>query len=473
MVTWQDLVEVGEDEHDRMNFIRATVNDYKSGDMYKLACIADEYDRKQNPDIRDFTKMIYTVTGNRVEDTISSNYKIGRAFFPIFITQENQYLLSNGINWTEEKTADSLGTAKYPFDTQLQKAGYFALCHGCSFGFWNLDHVDVFSALEFAPLYDEENGALRAGIRFWQVDSSRPFRATLYEEDGYTNYIWRTRQDKDGKKEEYGEVLKEKKPYIIHTVSTEVDEEKLYTGENYPSFPIVPLFGNKRHQSELVGLREQIFAYDMIRSGFCNTVEESSFVFWAVHNAAGMDDEDLVDFMQRVRQLHIAITEDSSSSAVPQQIETPYQSREALLGRLEKDIYKDAMAFDPEYIAGGAVTATQIRAAYENLDMKANDYEYCVLEFVTSIMELAGVEDEPSFTRSKNVNVAEEISTVIASAEFVGRDYCTRKILDILGDGDKADQILSEMAANELGMLIQEGMENGAVNNGSSTPGNE
>ena len=41
------------------------------------------------------------------------------------------------------------------------------------------------------PLYDEENGALRAGIRYWQVDETKPLRLTLYEEDGFTEYIKR------------------------------------------------------------------------------------------------------------------------------------------------------------------------------------------------------------------------------------------------------------------------------------------
>ena len=59
-----------------------------------------------------------------------------------------------------------------------------ALCQGAVYGFWNLDHVDYFKATEFVPLYDEETGALMAGIRFWQISENKPLRATLYEEHG-------------------------------------------------------------------------------------------------------------------------------------------------------------------------------------------------------------------------------------------------------------------------------------------------
>lgn len=467
MITWQDLQAVGDREADRMDFVRSAINQYQSTEFYKTAVIADKYAKKQNPDIADYTKMLYTVTGKQIIDSYSSNFKVGRAFFPFFIMQENQYLLSNGVSWSDSSTSDKLGTRAAQFDTKLQEAGYFALCHACSYGFWNLDHVEIFKALEFVPLFDEENGSLRSGIRFWQIDNSKPLRATLYEEDGYTDYIWNRRASEANQKE-YGAVLKEKRPYKLKITGTAVDNEKIYQGENYPSFPIVPFWGNKNHQSELVGLREQIYAYDMIKSGFCNTVEDASYIFWAIHNAPGMDDIALAEFMQRVRRLHIAVTEDTGSTAEPQQLEAPYASREALLTRLEKDIFKDAMAFDPEQVASGAATATQIRAAYENIDMKANDYEYCVIEFINGILALAGVDDTPSFTRSKNVNVSEEVTAVMGAATALDDEYVTKKILTLFGDGDQAEEIIQRKIADEVTRLqsiepLEEEQEGGEV----------
>ena len=449
MVTWQDLQSVGENESERMRFIRAAINEYQSSDMYRTALAADLYDRRRNPDIEGYTKFLYTISGKQVVDRYSSSYKIGRAFFPYFITQEVQYLLGNGASWGDSSTADRLGTKKAQFDTILQRLAHDALCGACSYGFWNFDHVVPFTALEYFPLLDEENGAQRSGIRWWQIAPNKPFRATLYEEDGYTEYIWNKR-DEAGAIKSDGEVLREKRPYLMSKTGTEVDDEKIYHGENYPSLPIVPLWGNKRHQSELVGLRGQIFVYDMIKSGFANSVEDASYVYWAIHNAPGMDEEDLAQFLQGVRRLHIAHTEDNGSTAEPHQLDTPYQSRETLLNRLENDLFKDAMAFDPDKVAGGAVTATQIKAAYENLEMKCNDFEYCVLEFVSGILELAGIDDAPSFTRSKNVNVAEEVQTVLLAATALDDEYVTRKVLTILGDGDQAEELLTRKADDEV-----------------------
>lgn len=463
MVTYQDFLIVGDRETDRMEFVRNAISQYKSTELYRKAVIAEKYDQKRNPDIADFTRIIYTVTGRPTTDQYGSNLKIGRAFFPLFITQEVQYLLGNGVNWDKDDTSDRLGTKKQPFDTQLQDAAHKALVGACSYGFWNLDHVDVFSSTEFVPLMDENNGSLRGGIRYWQIDSTKPFRATLYEEDGYTDYIWNKRTEA-GETKEYGEVLHEKQSYIVKITGTAVDEEKIYQGENYPTLPIVPFWGNRNHQSEIIGLQEQIFVYDVIKSGFCNNVEEASYIYWSIQNAPGMDEQALSEFMARVRRIHAAVTEDNGSVATPHQIETPTQAREVLLERLEKDLFKDAMAFDPEHVASGAITATQIKASYNLLDMKTDGFEYCCIQFINGILELAGIDDEPTFTRSRNVNVSEEIQTIMSAATALDSEYVTRKVMDLLGDGEQAEEVISRMIEDETTRQREIPIEDGDLN---------
>ena len=463
MLTFQDLERYDhENEAVLMGFIRTAITNHQSSPVYKVAVTANEYMKKRNTTIINFQKMIYTATGRAIPDTYSTNYKVGRAFFPFFITQENQYLLSNGCTWEKEDTADKLGTKRKPFDRMLLKAGKEALVGSVSFGFFNLDHVDVFSIREFVPFFDENNGGLRAGIRFWQLSHDKPLRAVLYEEDGYTEYIWNKRKDpRTGTETEEGQIYKEKRPYKITVKKTDVDEEVIYEGENYPSFPIVPFYGNEEKQSELIGIQEQIDTYDLIKSGFCNNVEDASYIFWGIHNAGGMDDADLTQFIQRVRTIHAAVTEDTGAEATAQTIETPTNARETLLERLEKDIFKDAMAFDPETVIGGGATATQIRASYEALSSKTDGYEFCVLDFINGILDVAGIDDNATFTRSQIVNVNESITTVLSAAEYLSSDYVTTKVLTLLGDGDQVESVLDEMSADELerGDILGDEME--------------
>lgn len=433
MRTFNDLLEVGENEANRMQFVYEAISEHKSSDLYKTAQIADEYDRKQNRTIVQFQKLLYDATGRAIPDNVSANYKITSGFFNRFTTQQVQFLLGNGVTWEDETTKDYLGE---DFDKQLQVAAKASLGAGVSFGFYNYDHLEVFSALEYVPLYDEENGALMAGIRFWQVDAQKPLRATLYETDGITEYIW-----EDGE----GRILKDKRPYILTLISTGVDEAEIFAGENYPTFPIVPLWANPHRQSELVGLREQIDAYDLIKSGFCNTIDEASFIYWTINNAGGMDEIDLAEFVQRLKTIHAANVEDTGATAQANSLEAPHEGREALLDRLAKDMYADYMALNIDEIKGGANTATQIRAAYEPMNNKADQFEYCVIEFLHGILSVAGLEDKPTFTRSYLVNTTEEISVLLQAAQYLDDEYVTRKILTLLGDADKADEIIANM----------------------------
>ena len=108
------------------------------------------------------------------------------------------------------------------------------------------------------------------------------------------------------------------------------------------------------------------------------------------------------------------------------------------------------MALDTKSIVGGAATATQIRASYEPLNMKTSDYEYCVIDFIKGILQVAGIDDNPTFTRSIIVNTSEDINNVLAAAEYLSEDYITRKLLTILGDGDQADDIIEEKDAEAI-----------------------
>ena len=439
MVTYQDLEKQNDDQI--IAFVRETINKHKSSKEYKDADIAEQYYERKNKTIMDFVKFLYNQVGEAIPDMYSANYKLRSNFFNRFVTQENQYLLSNGVQWQNEDTAQKLGD---DFDTQLQDAGEKALVQAVSFGFFNVDHVEVFSFLEFVPLFDEETGALKAGIRFWQIDNNKPLRATLYEIDGYTDYIWRQGEE--------GQILNEKRAYTLNLKGTEVDGMEIVNGENYATFPIVPFYCDKTKQSRFVGMRENIDCYDLIKSGFANDVDDASTIYWILQNAGGMDDVDLAEFVKRVKTTH-AVAVDSGVTAESKTQDAPYASRETLLSRLRSDLYEDNMALDVREIAAGATTATQIRAAYEPLNSKTDKYEYQVINFINGILELAGIDDKPTFTRSAIINTNEEVGLLLQSAQFLEPTYVTEKLLNYFGDGDRAEDMIKQMLANSMQSL--------------------
>ena len=441
MYTYNDFLLIPENE--KMNFVRSIISAHESSPEYRFAKTAEAYYGRRNETIMNFQKLLYTVTGRQIPDRYSTNYKLRSNWFNYFTVQLNQYLLSNGITWKDEKTKEDLGNK---FDTNIKRLSRYALVHGSAFGFWNFDHLEPYSFLEFAPLYDEDNGALMAGVRFWRLAPSKPLRATLFEPDGYTEYEWNT--NTDGK--ESGVEKAQKRPYIQIAVTTEAEGTIIYDGRNYPTFPIVPLYGIEK-QSELEGRQELIDCYDLIESGFANTVEEASYIYWAIQNADGMKDGDLAKFVERVKTLHVALaSRGNGATATPNSLEAPYASRTALLTELKEAMFYSFKAFDAKQIQSSGAVIAQIDAAYEALDQKASEYEDNIFDFLDGIMNVTGIEDVPTLTRSKIINTGEQIGNVLQAADHLTDDYVTKKILTLLGDGDLADDIIKEKDAEDI-----------------------
>lgn len=441
MKTYQDFVAVGEDPKNRMAFVKTAIEDHRSSPAFMIARDADLYYKQQNVTIMRFRKMLYAIDGVQIPDNYSANYKLCSNFFDRLTTQRNQHLLGNGVSFSKPDTKEKLG--KF-FDQRMIELGHEAQKGGVSFGFWNYDHLEVFGLTEFVPFYDEENGALMAGIRFWQVSETKPMRATLYEVDGMTDYIW-TKDEPNGRIMDFNGNTK--RSYMTTTTGTPVDQDYIYKGENYEKFPIIPLF-NVKNQSDLVGMRQQIDCYDFIESGYANNASEANLL-WTITNAMGMDEFDMAKFRDQVKRVNVALVDkDVNVEAHP--IEAPFGAREALLTRLRNDIYEDYMSLDTHDISAGATTATQIEASYEPLNSKTDDYETKVSTFILHLLDFIHIDDKPTYTRSRIVNRSEEIQVILQAAQFLPEQYITKKVLTILGDADAFEEVEKMMMMDEL-----------------------
>ena len=438
MKSYQDLIAASKNEAAKMAFVFAAITEHKGTTPYIIALDAEQYYKGLNPRITKYEKIIYDMRGDAHVDKWTPNHKIASNFFNFAITQENQYLLGNGATFTKDDTKEKLGD---DFDTRLQDLGKKALVGGVAFGFFNLDHIDTFSLLEFVPLYDEENGALRAGIRFWQVSPDKPMRATLYEEDGYTDYI--RANDKSAR-------LHEKRPYKLKVRTSEADGEEIYDGENYPTFPIVPLWGNDKKQSELVGRQGTLDAFDLLNSNLVNNLDEANYIYWVLTNCGGMDDMDDAKFIEQLKTTHVAHADgDSGATAEAHTIEAPYQASESAIQTIQRRLYEDFMCLDVNSLSAANKTATEIKAAYQPLDSKCDMYEYCVIEFVQKILELAGIDDKVTFTRSKVANKSDEINTLLAAQAYLDDETLVEQVCQILGIADKTDEIIRKRRTEE------------------------
>ena len=423
--TYNDMLKLVGDG-DPTEFVMACIQSYKSSDDYKTAILADEYDHQKNRTILEYTKMLYTASGGQTEDFTASNNRLCSNFFNRLNTQRCLYSLGKGVSFVdvgeggEDKTKELLGPH---FDHDIKEAGYYALIHGRSHLFWDVDRVHVFKATEYVPLLDESTGEPRAGIRFWQLDKTKPMIAVLYEEDGFTKF------------ETTDEGLRETQPKRAYKTTYETvpydGEVEVVEEENYTSLPIVTLYGSRLKQSTLVGMRSAIDAYDLVRSGFANDMTDCAEIYWIVNNAGGMDDNELMRFRDRLKLQHIANVDGSDGAGVtPYTQDIPYQAREAFLTEIRNGIYEDFGALDVHTVAAGS-TNDHIDAAYQPMDENADDFESWVSEAIVKLLALIGIEDEPVFNRTRISNQLEQVQMVLSESQYLDRETVLRKLPNI------------------------------------------
>ena len=449
--TYQDF----EQALDVPKFVMEAIGTYKTSEVYRTALTADKYDAQRNETINEVVPKLFTVSGAVVDDPTASNNRIASNFFNRLNTQRLMYSLANGVSFVDpyeasagesDTTREALGPH---FDHDLVDAAYHALIHGVCYMFWDVDRCHVFKATEFVPLDDETTGELMAGIRFWQLDSTRPLNAVLYEADGFTVY----QMGKTGLVE-----VRPKRAYMITYEYTEADDAVTAVDEeNYSALPIVRMYGSRKRQSTLIGMREAIDAYDLVKSGFANDMQDCAQIYWIVENYGGMTDEDLAQFLDRLKLNHIANADTQGGGKVtPYSQEIPYQARQALLKEIRDGIYEDFGALDVHAVAAGA-TNDHIDAAYQPMDENAADFEDCVSRAIVELLALQGIEDTPVFTRSRISNQKEQVEMVVQEAQWLDTPTILRKLPNIRPDEVAA--ILKRMDEEDIARFSMEPTE--------------
>lgn len=445
MKTYQDF-ELIQDEASKMQFVLDAIREHKASRLYLRARDTQKYYEGENVTISRYEKIIYDAMGIAKIDRTAPNHKLKTAFFQFVVDQLVSYLLGNGVQFDDrpKKITEE-------FDLDLVDLATAACIGGVAFGYPELQpaalgeqeqyKLRVFSVTEFVPLYDENTGELRAGIRFWQVDYDKPLRATLYEQDGYTEYL----KPDDGNIR----ILKPFQTYKQIIKTSVMDGTVIAPGEPFPGFPIIPLKYNEKMFSAMHGNRATIDAYDLLTSGLVNDVDEGTLLYWAVKGYGGMDEENDANWLDVLRRTKIAHV-DMEGDAEPHTVEAPVQSTQTAIDMLNKKLYTDFQAFDASAVSAGNQTATAIKASYVPLDLKTDKFEKQVTKFILGILRIIGESAKPSYTRNKIINATEEIQSVLMTAEYLDDEYITKKVLSILGDSDQFEEIQKRKEESEM-----------------------
>ena len=453
MITYQDY----EKADNKTRWLQSAIVTYRNSAEYKKAVEEQEYMAGRNVEILNVTRIIYNMAGLPETDFTKHNFKIRNRLIHRLVTDRCSYSLGNGISFagkkkevvdnelvTVDRTKDMLGNR---FDRMVKRTAYWALSNGESYLYVHMGHkkpewqYTLFKKTEFLPLYDEDTGALRGGVRFWSLDwGKRPITAVLYTEEGYTKY-----KTPDKK---YGisalQLEEDLKPYIETVEESEAFGEEITGESSMPMLPIFPLYSGESRQSALDNMKPKIDAYDMILSGFANDVVDIPQVYWLISGAMGMTEQDKRQMLDRLILQHMAVVDGENSKIQGYTQEIPVEAREKSLQQLKNQMYEDWGGFDVHTVEAGA-TNDHIDAGYWPMDEEADDFEYEIIDFIQNILEMMGVDDTPQFKRNRVSNQKEQTDMVVSAANYLDEQTILEKLPFITVD--EVDSILARRDA--------------------------
>ena len=451
MYTYSDFEKYAASEKSLLEFIGLAIAEHQTSKEYKIAQKAKAYYKHLNPDIEAVEKVIYDMLGQAHKDLFSPNHKLANAYYPKIINQSVSHLLANGISFKNPEVKKQLGTN---LDGVCKKILTDAKNSGVSYGYFDGERLIHFPFEQFKAIYDDYTGEIRAGIRFTQIDENKPLSITLYEADGYSEFV-----------REPGEEItrkSEKKRYDGITVSNDIEGVYEQTGETTSRLPIYPLY-NIGKQSDIVGNLNILIAIDLVNSNLVNNVSQGELVYWVLKNYGGMDEVDDANFWINLVKRHL-IHLDGDSDAQPHQIQVPFEANQTAAAMLKRQLYDNMDGVLTETLNAGNLTATAISSAYSDLRQHSSNLEYEVIEFLHGIFRIAGIpeDEEISFSYYETINPSETIQNIISSAQFLGDTETTRLLCSALGVIDDFEEIQKQKKAEAMARANLIGGDNNA-----------
>lgn len=453
MVTYNDLL-LCTTEQERIEFINNAIADHEASPMFKTGKTAGEFYRNKDSELESLKNYVYDSDGNAIEDTVSPNHKLTANFFYLFTTQLVAYLLGNGVSFDNPKIKDKLGGSQ--FDYKLQRLLAYAACDGESYGYidpdGNVTQMCFACRLEgkepyCIPLYDEDDGELKAAIRYWRLTPESPLRVTLYESDGVTEYKEQTDDESNPSGILY--VMEEKHAYKGKEIENKIEGKYRSEGKNPGKLPVVPM-GFICGQSSIEGNIALLHAYNVVLSDMTNGVDMNT-TYWKIKNAEGMDRKDDNALLYDIFKTHVIHTPEGVEID-KDEVSMRSAEYQAVLAMLEAVLYDKFQAVRTQNISASSKTTVEIKAAYENLNLRCDEVEKYVSDFIRGCLEVIGEDpNEPfHFKRPNNINQSEFVQLILAALPVIGDDVALKQILESLGMIDEYEAIKEQKEAAEM-----------------------
>lgn len=375
-----------------------SMNEITDSEMIKLVISSDCISElKQNMfDGKQYYKSKNTVISNRIFDYMSNgrkitdeyrtNNKLATGFLKTLIDQKINYSLSKDVIIDEADNIKSVldinsflkKTAK---ESSKKAVGWLFINYGDEGEL----KTKVIPSEEIIPIYDTEyEDELLQIIRYYTItaiDGGREkqiYKAELWNKETVTYY----EQNSDGNFIlDYSMQIN---PMYHYTITTfQMGNPTSTEGHSWGKVPFVPLWNNEDHLTDLNPVKCFIDLYDKVISDFGNNLEDLQDSVIKLVNYGGQTDK-LDEFIEHLKMYKV-IPVDAQGNAEYMTLDIPVEARKEMLAELKDLIFKFGQGMDVDKVGDGNITNVVIRSRYAGLDLKANDFEGNIKEFLKNV----------------------------------------------------------------------------------------
>lgn len=405
------------------------------GSAYKIKMKEGASYYKCRHDILDRVRKYY-VEGEAITDTIKANNKIQHPFHKILVNQKTAYICSNPINVNvrQIKPVDEKKPTREEqkiLNETKEFEEFLTLFLGVKFDkvindlikgssnkgvewlhfFINkrgeLNYI-VVPAEQIIAVYDTQyEKELLYIIRFYLVD--------LIDEKGKTTQRykveWWTKDNVEYWEQNIEGNFMLDSNYAVnpaaHWTSFNTNKPSQKNNHSWDKVPFIPLYNNSDQTTDLEPIKELIDSYDLVKSGWCNDLEEFDNLVYIIKGYQGLSEQskqelsELTMLVKNIRESNVITTEiDGAVSTLKAEI--PVEAKEKFLQITRREIFYfgEGVDLDSDKFAN-APSGVALQFLYTALDLKADrtilELQIMLKEFMWFIVQYINMTKNKKF----------------------------------------------------------------------------
>ncbi len=308
----------------------------------------------------------YWEKGHKKVDPTKPNNKMSHNWHKLLVDQKVAYLLGKPISVNGQPDNYSEQINEYldnDFDDELQETGKESANKGIAYWHPYIDTEGGFSYVlipseQIILIYDNH-------LQKNKTDCIRYYKIQYNGEERIKAEWWTTKDVTYYLEDDKGEFTLDDTEDINPAAHFYYNDK----GYGWEEVPFIPFKNNEEELGDLQFYKELIDIYDLINSDVANDLEE---IQQAITVLKGYEGTDLSEFMRNLRYYKVIKTSEEGDVDKLTN-ETPIDSIDSFLNRLEENIVTFGQAINPKTEKfGNATSGIALKFLYHLLDLKAN-----------------------------------------------------------------------------------------------------